>query len=75
MLAHQMREPIRDIAYRTSGYTHGPITRLVSPSDLGGLIKPFVFLDRFDFDGQDAPLIGAAAAKEAAAGRNHAREI
>jgi redox-sensitive bicupin YhaK (pirin superfamily) len=56
MLAHQIREPIREIAYRTSGYTHGPITRLVSPSDLGELIKPFVFLDRFDFDGRAAPM-------------------
>jgi len=28
----------------------------VSPSDLGELIKPFVFLDHFDFDGQDAPM-------------------
>jgi redox-sensitive bicupin YhaK (pirin superfamily) len=56
MLARQLREPIREIAYRTPGGTHGPITRLMSPSDLGELVKPFVFLDRFDFDGQDAPL-------------------
>jgi redox-sensitive bicupin YhaK (pirin superfamily) len=28
----------------------------VSPSDLGKLIKPFVFLDRFDFHGQDPPM-------------------
>jgi redox-sensitive bicupin YhaK (pirin superfamily) len=28
----------------------------VSPSDLGELIKPFVFLDRFHFDGEDAPM-------------------
>jgi redox-sensitive bicupin YhaK (pirin superfamily) len=32
----------------------GPITRLASPSDLGQLIKPFVFLDRFVFKGQAA---------------------
>ena len=31
--------------------TRGPITRLVSPSDLGELIKPFVFLDLACFDG------------------------
>jgi redox-sensitive bicupin YhaK (pirin superfamily) len=37
---------VRSIAYRTRGSTHGPITRLVSPSDVGELIKPFVFLDR-----------------------------
>src|SRR5256714_1922723 len=35
----------RSIAFRTSGRRHGPITRLVSPSDVGELIKPFVFLD------------------------------
>lgn len=35
----------RKIIYRTKGSTHGPITRLVSPSDVGELIKPFVFLD------------------------------
>src|SRR5262249_18465829 len=45
MIAHALRETPRAVAYRTHGYTHGPITRLVSPSDLGELIKPFVFLD------------------------------
>ena len=35
----------RGIAFRTSGRRHGPITRLVSSSDVGQLIKPFVFLD------------------------------
>ena len=49
MLARQLEQPVRGIIYRTSGHTHGPITRLVSPSDLGELIKPFVFLDHFDF--------------------------
>jgi redox-sensitive bicupin YhaK (pirin superfamily) len=38
----------RKIVFRTRGSSHGPITRLVSPSDLGQLIKPFVFLDLFD---------------------------
>src|SRR5436190_824165 len=56
MLAHQIEQPVREIIYRTHGSTGGPITRLVSPSDLGELIKPFVFLDRFDFDGQSAPM-------------------
>jgi redox-sensitive bicupin YhaK (pirin superfamily) len=37
----------RAIVHRTRGETHGPITRLVSPSDLGRIIKPFVFLDLF----------------------------
>lgn len=35
----------RQIIHRTTGTRHGPITRLMSPSDLGQLIKPFVFLD------------------------------
>jgi redox-sensitive bicupin YhaK (pirin superfamily) len=39
--------PARTIAYRTRGSTHGPITRLVSPGDLGQVLKPFVFLDLF----------------------------
>jgi redox-sensitive bicupin YhaK (pirin superfamily) len=39
----------RAIVYRTSGSTHGPITRLASPGDLGQLLKPFVFLDLFGF--------------------------
>jgi redox-sensitive bicupin YhaK (pirin superfamily) len=38
----------RRIAARTQGRSHGPITRVVSPSDLGKRIKPFVFLDWFD---------------------------
>jgi len=42
---------VRQIAKRTRGRAHGPITRLVSPSDLGQLIKPFVFLDLFDYEG------------------------
>jgi redox-sensitive bicupin YhaK (pirin superfamily) len=35
----------RRIVRQTGGRRHGPITRLMSPSDLGELIKPFVFLD------------------------------
>jgi redox-sensitive bicupin YhaK (pirin superfamily) len=46
----------RTIVYRTRGSTHGSITRLVSPSDLGKFLKPFVFLDLFDHDG--APFNG-----------------
>ncbi len=40
----------RAIVHRTRGATHGPITRLVSPGDLGEFLKPFVFLDLFGFD-------------------------
>ncbi len=39
--------PPRAIALRTRGHRGGPITRLVSPGDLGRLVKPFVFLDLF----------------------------
>jgi redox-sensitive bicupin YhaK (pirin superfamily) len=38
----------RQIAHRSRGRHHGPVTRLVSPSDLGQVLKPFVFLDYFD---------------------------
>jgi redox-sensitive bicupin YhaK (pirin superfamily) len=38
----------RRIVHRTFGDRHGPITRLMSPSDLGRRLKPFVFLDLFD---------------------------
>jgi redox-sensitive bicupin YhaK (pirin superfamily) len=48
----------RGIARRTRGSSHGPITRLVSPSDVGELIKPFVFLDYFDIDPEHMPAIG-----------------
>lgn len=37
----------RQIIRRTRGHGQG-ITRLMSPSDLGGLLKPFVFLDLID---------------------------
>ena len=45
------RSPVRQIARRTRGHSHGPITRLMSPSDFGQLLKPFVFLDLFDNNG------------------------
>jgi len=48
----------RAIALRTRGHRHGPITRLVSPSDIGEFIKPFVFLDLFDISGSTAPNFG-----------------
>jgi len=38
----------RRIVARSQGRRRGPITRVVSPSDLGERIKPFVFLDWFD---------------------------
>src|SRR6266446_5951028 len=42
---------IRRIAQRTRGRKHGPTTRLMSPSDFGELLKPFVFLDLFEHEG------------------------
>lgn len=55
MLAVKTKPESRDIVHRTRGSTRGPITRLVSPSDLGELIKPFVFLDLAYFDGREPP--------------------
>nr|NUR36971.1 pirin family protein [Sphingomonas sp.] len=49
----------RRIVHRTRGVSHGPITRLMSPSDLGQVVKPFVFLDLFEVDagmGMDMPI-------------------
>jgi redox-sensitive bicupin YhaK (pirin superfamily) len=45
----------RHIVHRTSGHSHGGITRLMSPGDLGELVKPFVFLDHFEFEGAGFP--------------------
>lgn len=42
--------PLRRIVHRTRGSGHGPITRLMSPSNLGEILKPFVFLDLFEAD-------------------------
>ena len=49
MLARQLQQPAREIVHRTSGQTRGPITRLMSPSDLGEILKPLVFLDLAGF--------------------------
>src|SRR5713101_669307 len=54
MLARQIHQPVRTIVYRTRGHSHGPITRLMSPGDLGELLKPFVFLDLFAMDAEIA---------------------
>ena len=48
----------RQIVVRTRGHAHGPITRLVSPGDVGELIKPFVFLDYFEADPAAGPEFG-----------------
>jgi redox-sensitive bicupin YhaK (pirin superfamily) len=48
--AADLTEP-RTIVHRTRGSRHGAITRLMSPGDLGQVLKPFVFLDLFDLKG------------------------
>ena len=50
-----LRSRTRGIVQLTAGQTHGPITRLMSPGDLGELVKPFVFLDYFEADGLGGP--------------------
>ncbi|HEX4782465.1 MAG TPA: pirin family protein [Usitatibacter sp.] len=50
--------PPREITYVTGGRQHGSIRRLVSPKDLGELIKPFVFLDHVALEGSSGPLFG-----------------
>ena len=48
----------RKVVRRTRGSGRGPITRLVSPSDLGQVLKPFVFLDLFEMEKASFPGIG-----------------
>jgi redox-sensitive bicupin YhaK (pirin superfamily) len=48
----------RAIVYRSRGQSHGYITRLMSPGDLGRVLKPFVFLDLFDNRGDIFPTFG-----------------
>ena len=50
--------PSRKIVRRTRGRRHGPIARLMSPGDLGQVLKPFVFLDLFDMESASFPGIG-----------------
>lgn len=58
LIKKELKEKEREIVLRTRGSSHGPITRLVSPSDLDQAIKPFVFLDYFDIDPKPMPPIG-----------------
>jgi redox-sensitive bicupin YhaK (pirin superfamily) len=50
--------PARQVIHRTRGRSHGAITRLMSPGDLGEVLKPFVFLDLFDSRGDRFPSFG-----------------
>jgi redox-sensitive bicupin YhaK (pirin superfamily) len=56
VLANQKKPLTREIVCSTRGTASGAITRLVSPSDLGELMKPFVFLDLVELDGLDEPI-------------------
>jgi redox-sensitive bicupin YhaK (pirin superfamily) len=58
--AHKLRvaAATRPIVLRSHGHSHGGLTRLVSPGDIGELIKPFVFLDYFETDPARAPKFG-----------------
>ncbi|OYU34332.1 MAG: hypothetical protein CFE35_15200 [Novosphingobium sp. PASSN1] len=47
----------RVVIQRTFGTRHGPITRLMSPGDLGQILKPFIFLDYVESAG-NAPQFG-----------------
>ena len=48
----------RAIRMRHAGQRHGPITRLISPGDIGQLTKPFVFLDFIEAPGGAGPRFG-----------------
>ena len=52
--AHELSTP-RAITYRTRGHRPGPITRLMSPGDVGEMLKPFIFLDLFEAERIDGP--------------------
>ena len=47
------REEPRAILQRSRGTRRGPITRFMSPGDLGEVLKPFVFLDLFEIEQVD----------------------
>ncbi|WP_218188872.1 pirin family protein [Pseudomonas nunensis] len=49
-LSARLPDNTRRISHSTRGHGHGPIVRLMSPSDFGQLLKPFVFLDLFETD-------------------------
>ncbi|MFJ2684969.1 pirin family protein [Pseudomonas sp. NPDC087342] len=49
-LSARLPDNTRRISHSTRGQGHGPIVRLMSPSDFGQLLKPFVFLDLFETD-------------------------
>jgi redox-sensitive bicupin YhaK (pirin superfamily) len=57
MASHSPRtQPlVRPVTHRSRGTRHGPITRLMSPGDLGEILKPFIFLDLFEAESMAGP--------------------
>lgn len=55
MLAAPNAPITRAIIHRSRGHHQGPITRLMSPGDIGEQIKPFIFLDLFEADSMAGP--------------------
>jgi redox-sensitive bicupin YhaK (pirin superfamily) len=47
--------PPRPVLRKTRGQSHGTVIRLMSPSDLGQVLKPFVFLDLVEADTANLP--------------------
>ena len=48
----------RPLALLASGRRHGPITRLITPWNIGELTTPFVFLDYAEVAAESPPLLG-----------------
>ncbi|MCD9087005.1 pirin family protein [Stenotrophomonas sp. SY1] len=46
--ARSSHHRLRAMTHRSRGQSKGPVIRLISPSDLGEVLKPFVFLDLID---------------------------
>jgi hypothetical protein len=54
VLSSAASSPIsRNVIHRTREFGHGPIVRLMSSSELGEHLKPFVFLDLLEADMRD----------------------
>lgn len=51
--------PVRQVALLRSGRRHGPITRLMTPWDIGELTQPFVFLGYSELAAGPQALLGA----------------
>src|SRR5882762_1589418 len=52
------RAAARHMVLLASGRRHGPITRLITPWNIGELTTPFVFLDYAEVTPQSQPLVG-----------------